>query len=104
MKALEEKMAEAAAAEASGASTRGTGSHRASEGDLQAIMDDYARATARFETMGGYTLEPRAKAILSGLGFSNDEFEKSADVLSGGERIRLARQSCCFRARTAAPG
>lgn len=90
MKALEEKMAEAAAAEASGASTRGTGSHRASEGDLQAIMDDYARATARFETMGGYTLEPRAKAILSGLGFSNDEFEKSADVLSGGERIRLA--------------
>jgi len=80
MKTLEEKMAEAAVAEASGAAA----------GDLQAIMDDYSRATARFETMGGYTLEPRAKAILSGLGFSNDEFDKSPDVLSGGERIRLA--------------
>ncbi|MGE5579358.1 MAG: ABC-F family ATP-binding cassette domain-containing protein [Bacillota bacterium] len=93
MKALEEKMAEAAAADASGAGDAGisyTGSGRGHASDLQAIMDDYARATARFETMGGYSLEPRAKAILSGLGFSNDEFEKSPDVLSGGERIRLA--------------
>lgn len=71
MKALEERMA-------------------SSPDDLEAVMDDYSRATARFETMGGYTLEPKAKAILSGLGFPNADFDKSPDVLSGGERIRLA--------------
>ncbi len=71
MKALEEKMA-------------------SNPDDLQSVMDDYSRATARFEAMGGYTLEPRAKAILSGLGFPNQDFDKSPDVLSGGERIRLA--------------
>ena len=69
MKSLEEKMA----ALASGG-----------------VMDDYARTTARFESLGGYTLEPRAKSILSGLGFSVSDFDKSHGYLSGGERIRLA--------------
>ena len=82
MKSLEEKMAAVAGA--------ATGDEGSTSGDLQSIMDDYARATMRFETMGGYTLEPRAKAILSGLGFPNADFDKSPDVLSGGERIRLA--------------
>ena len=75
MKVLEEKMAGAGAT---------------ASPELQSIMDDYSRATIRFETMGGYTFEPRAKAILSGLGFPNADFDKSPDVLSGGERIRLA--------------
>jgi ATP-binding cassette subfamily F protein 3 len=71
MKALEERMATA-------------------EGDLGAVMDQYSRATTRFESLGGYTLAPRAKSILSGLGFANADFDKSPDYLSGGERIRLA--------------
>lgn len=74
MKDLEEKMAAPA-----------------TEGDtLEDVMNAYARATARFETLGGYTLESRAKSILSGLGFSAGDFDKDPNVLSGGERIRLA--------------
>ncbi len=79
MKILEERMAALAISKAGGEAD-----------NLESVMDDYARATARFESMGGYTVEPRAKAILSGLGFANSEFGKSPDVLSGGERIRLA--------------
>ncbi|MDI6893805.1 MAG: ABC-F family ATP-binding cassette domain-containing protein [Bacillota bacterium] len=54
------------------------------------LMEEYARVTARFEAADGYRLEHRAKAILGGVGFTPDAFHKVPDVLSGGERMRLA--------------
>ncbi len=57
---------------------------------LEQVMDDYARVTARFEALDGYNLEHKAKAILAGLGFTEDAFTKEPGVLSGGEKIRLA--------------
>ncbi len=57
--------------------------------ELEASLDDYAKATARFESLGGYEIEYRAKAILTGLGFEANEFHKDVAVLSGGERVRL---------------
>lgn len=58
--------------------------------DLDSLMDEYARVTARFEALDGYNLEHKAKAILAGLGFKQEAFYKETSVLSGGERIRLA--------------
>lgn len=58
-------------------------------GRMEELFDEYSRATARFEAQDGYNLEHKAKAILTGLGFTTDEFHKDVSVLSGGERVRL---------------
>jgi ATP-binding cassette subfamily F protein 3 len=50
-------------------------------------------AQSRFETLGGYQLEPKAKAILHGLAFREHDFYRSASAMSGGwvMRAHLAR-------------
>ncbi len=60
---------------------------------LQAIMDEYARAREHFEHAGGFTLETRARTVLSGLGFTEADHARPLGVLSGGWRVRaeLAR-------------
>jgi ATP-binding cassette subfamily F protein 3 len=50
----------------------------------------YADLQHRFETLGGYTLEQRLDATLSGLGFTADEIRRSPSSLSGGEQTRAA--------------
>jgi ATP-binding cassette subfamily F protein 3 len=44
----------------------------------------------RYQDLGGYGCENRAKEVLPGLGFREDSWSKPASVLSGGERTRLA--------------
>jgi ATP-binding cassette subfamily F protein 3 len=53
----------------------------------------YADLQHRYETLGGYTLDLRVDAALSGLGFSRDEWSKAPTAMSGGEQTRatLAR-------------
>jgi ATP-binding cassette subfamily F protein 3 len=53
----------------------------------------YADLQHRYETLGGYTLDLRVDAALSGLGFSRDEWTKAPTAMSGGEQTRatLAR-------------
>jgi ATP-binding cassette, subfamily F, member 3 len=43
----------------------------------------------QFEHLGGYDLESRAQKILAGLGFREDQFQRSAKTLSGGWLMRL---------------
>jgi ATP-binding cassette subfamily F protein 3 len=50
----------------------------------------YADLQHRFETLGGYTLEQRLDATLSGLGFTPDEVRRPPTSLSGGEQTRAA--------------
>ena len=47
----------------------------------------------RFEALGGWTLEEKAKKILSGLGFSDEKFTEPMEVFSGGWRMRVALAS-----------
>jgi ATP-binding cassette, subfamily F, member 3 len=56
---------------------------------LQALMDEYAALTARFEAAGGYDAGSRTKAVLFGLGFGEADLEKPVEVLSGGQKVRL---------------
>ncbi|MGH2373875.1 MAG: ABC-F family ATP-binding cassette domain-containing protein, partial [bacterium] len=60
---------------------------------LRSVMDDYARAREHFEHAGGFTLEVRARTVLSGLGFNEGDHARPLGVLSGGWRVRaeLAR-------------
>jgi ATP-binding cassette subfamily F protein 3 len=44
----------------------------------------------RFEALGGWSLEKKAKKILGGLGFSETQFSSSMTELSGGWRMRVA--------------
>jgi ATP-binding cassette, subfamily F, member 3 len=50
----------------------------------------YADLQHRFEVLGGYTLDQRVDATLSGLGFSRDEWARPPTSLSGGEQTRAA--------------
>ena len=58
--------------------------------DDDAALDRYDAAHQRFQDLGGYECETRAKEILGGLGFAEDMWDRSVQVLSGGERTRLA--------------
>jgi len=58
-------------------------------GDPQAL-DEYDDAMEAFLTAGGYEMEPRAKAILLGLGFSVASLDAPVATLSGGWAMRLA--------------
>ena len=50
----------------------------------------YADLQHRYEVLGGYTLDQRVDAALSGLGFTRDEWAKPPAALSGGEQTRAA--------------
>jgi ATP-binding cassette subfamily F protein 3 len=50
----------------------------------------YAELQHRYEVLGGYTLDQRVDAALSGLGFTRDEWAKPPSALSGGEQTRAA--------------
>ena len=60
-------------------------------GDLSS--PEFAHAQDQFTALNGYQLEPKAKKILSGLGFKQEDFQKPANEYSGGwvMRAHLAR-------------
>ncbi|MEB3298381.1 MAG: ABC-F family ATP-binding cassette domain-containing protein [Candidatus Sericytochromatia bacterium] len=53
------------------------------------ILEELGEAQTRFEDLGGYDLESRAQVILGGLGFSNEDMQKSVRAFSGGWRMRI---------------
>ena len=59
-----------------------------SNGDYDALLEEYGHAQTAFEVAGGYTYETRIRQVLGGLGFNEDEHDKRLAFLSGGERTR----------------
>jgi len=57
------------------------------------LVNKLGDAQHRFEALGGWNLEDRAKKILSGLGFIDEKFTEPMDVFSGGWRMRVALAS-----------
>jgi ATP-binding cassette subfamily F protein 3 len=55
-------------------------------GDLS--HPDFAKAQDQFTHLNGYQLEPKAKKILAGLGFKQEDFHKPAREFSGGWVMR----------------
>ena len=58
--------------------------------DMDAIVERYGEVQARFEELGGYELEGRAREVLAGLSFSQEMMETDVGALSGGWKMRVA--------------
>ena len=58
--------------------------------ELDTLLSDYSRITHQFELENGYACRSEVTGVLKGLGFSEDEFSKSVDTLSGGQKTRVA--------------
>ena len=54
------------------------------------LLQRYGECVEIFEQRGGYDLEPRAQAILTGLGISPDDFNSPVEIFSGGWKMRIA--------------
>jgi len=57
---------------------------------LDEAMHSYSDLRHAYEFAGGFSYHARAEAVLAGLGFSDDELDKPAEQLSGGQKARLA--------------
>ncbi|HEY0882850.1 MAG TPA: ABC-F family ATP-binding cassette domain-containing protein, partial [Archangium sp.] len=53
-------------------------------------IERFGEVQARFDELGGYALEGRAREILAGLGFRNEVVDGDVGALSGGWKMRVA--------------
>jgi len=58
-------------------------------GQLDELVERFGHVQARFEELGGYALEARAREILAGLGLSSAMMECDVGALSGGWKMRV---------------
>jgi ATPase subunit of ABC transporter with duplicated ATPase domains len=58
--------------------------------ELDKLLERFGHAQARFDELGGYALEARAREILAGLGFSQAMQDGDVALLSGGWKMRVA--------------
>lgn len=58
--------------------------------ELETLMDDYHKLEEAFDRAGGYRIASDISGTLKGLGFSEDEFTKKVNTLSGGQKTRVA--------------
>ena len=65
--------------------------------ELDRLLERYGAAQDRFERLGGYELEARARQILAGLGFPVEDFDKPACDFSGGWQMRIALSKLLLR-------
>jgi len=57
---------------------------------LASLLERYGDAQQEFEHRGGYDLEPRAQAVLTGLGIGPDAYDRPVESFSGGWKMRIA--------------
>jgi ATPase subunit of ABC transporter with duplicated ATPase domains len=57
--------------------------------ELEALIERFGYAQTRFDELGGYALEARAREILAGLGFRPEVVEDDVGKLSGGWKMRV---------------
>ncbi len=58
--------------------------------EMDAIIESYGEAQARFEELDGYALDARAREILDGLSFTQEMMDGDVGHLSGGWKMRVA--------------
>ena len=62
----------------------------ASPDELERLMKEHDRLTARVEELGGWETERISETVLSGIGLAEELWDRQADTLSGGEKNRVA--------------
>jgi ATPase subunit of ABC transporter with duplicated ATPase domains len=58
--------------------------------EMDQIIERYGEVQARFDELGGYALESRAREVLAGLSFSQEMMDGDVGALSGGWKMRVA--------------
>ena len=58
--------------------------------DMDEIITRYGEVQARFEELGGYALDGKAREVLAGLSFSPEMMDGDVGALSGGWKMRVA--------------
>ncbi len=69
----------------------------AQEAAHEQLLEEYGRARDRFESADGYQIEPRARSILAGLGFSVADFDRDVSEFSGGWQMRIQLSKLLLR-------
>ncbi len=57
---------------------------------LKTALDTYTRLNHEFEQKNGYAYKSEVIGVLKGLGFSEEDFEKQVNTLSGGQKTRVS--------------
>lgn len=65
-------------------------SHLLDADAMTELLERYGDAQQEFERRGGYDLEFRAQAILTGLGIGPDDYNRPVESFSGGWKMRIA--------------
>ena len=58
--------------------------------ELEERLETYNRLQSEFDARNGYACESEIVGVLKGLGFSEEDFSKKTDTLSGGQKTRVA--------------
>ncbi|GFE95360.1 MULTISPECIES: ABC-F family ATP-binding cassette domain-containing protein [unclassified Gluconobacter] len=58
--------------------------------ELDSIIERFGEVQSRFEDLGGYALDGKAREVLHGLGFSQEMMDGDVSLLSGGWKMRVA--------------
>jgi ATPase subunit of ABC transporter with duplicated ATPase domains len=58
--------------------------------EVEQLVERFGEVQARFEELGGYALEARAREVLAGLGFAAEVMDGDVGALSGGWKMRVA--------------
>jgi len=67
-----------------------SGENPLSDDEMQTLLEQYGDAQTEFEQRGGYDLDSRAKAILTGLGIGPRDYDRPVESFSGGWKMRIA--------------
>ncbi len=60
------------------------------DGAMAELLERYGNVVEEFEHRGGYDLESRAQAVLTGLGIGPDDYSRPVESFSGGWKMRIA--------------
>ena len=58
--------------------------------ELNRLMETYTRLTHQFELENGYAYKSELTGVLKGLGFTEEDYDKQIETLSGGQKNRVA--------------
>ena len=57
---------------------------------LEQVLENYSKLTHQFEQKNGYAYRSEITGVLKGLGFSEEDFQKNTNTLSGGQKTRVS--------------
>ena len=63
---------------------------KSNDSNQEKLMEEYGALQTKFEELGGYEYEHKAKRVLAGLGFKESDLLRMTDEFSGGWMMRIA--------------